>query len=380
MSKFLVLGAAGEEGSACSRDLVNSKVDELVLADYNIAGAEKLAKELNEIGNTKVSAIKADANKTDELVKIFKEQNSDVILSFVGPFYKFGPLTVKAAIEAGIPYVDIDDDAEPALDILNNMNDKAKEANIPVIIGCGVSPGWSNLVAKLGSTKLDQTDSIAIEWLWPTLAGGGSAVIDHFYHILSGQCIQYLDGEYKKIPAGSGKVGLVSPDGKFDGNVYFVGHGEPATLPRYIDGVKEVYNKGGLLPSEASELYLTYIKAGLGDTTPLEVDGQMIRLNDLTVALMERELKDSPIANDENGYFKVTVKGRKDNKDKELIYEIAEPGSHMTAWTASAIAQMIVKGEITQTGTNAPEVLNAEQIELVLKALTDRGLRTDRSE
>lgn len=63
MSKFLVLGGAGIEGSVFSRDLVNSGVDEVVLADYNIAKAEELAKELNGIGSTKVSAIKADANK-----------------------------------------------------------------------------------------------------------------------------------------------------------------------------------------------------------------------------------------------------------------------------------------------------------------------------
>ncbi|SCX18696.1 Saccharopine dehydrogenase, NADP-dependent [Nitrosomonas eutropha] len=380
MSKFLVLGGAGEEGSVFSRDLVNSGVNEIVLADYNVAQAEKLAKELNKIGNTKVSAIKADANKPDELIKIFKEQNSDVICNFVGPYYRFGPPVAEAAIKAGIPYVDINDDYEPTLEILNNLNDKAKEAKIPVFTGCGVSPGWTNMMSKLGSTKLDQTDKISIDWLWPALAGGGPGVIEHIYHMLSGKCLQYLDGEYKKVSSGTEKTRVTSTDGKFDGYVYYVGHGEPATLPRYIDGVKEVINKGGLLPSEATELYFKFIEAGLNDTDPIAIDEQMVSLTDVTVALMERKLKNSEVAKDENGYFKVTVTGKKDNKEKTLIYEIAEPGTHMTSWTASIIAQMIAKGKITETGTNAPEVLNVEQIESVLKGLEDRGLTTKRSE
>lgn len=380
MSKFLVLGGAGIEGSVFSRDLVNSGVGEIVLADYNIAKAEELAKELSKIGSTKVSAIKADANKYKEIVKMFKEQKSDVVCSFIGPYYRFGPPVAEAAIEAGIPYIDINDDYEPTLEILNNLNNKAKEANIPVFTGCGVSPGWTNMMSKLGSTKLDQTDKISIDWLWPALAGGGPGVIEHIYHMLSGKCLQYLDGEYKEMPSGTEKTRVTSTDGKFDGYVYYVGHGEPATLPRYIEGVKEVINKGGLLPPEATELYFKYIKAGLNDTDPIEIDGQMVSLTDVTIALMERSLKDSEVAKNENGYFKVTVKGRKDNKEKELIYEIAEPGAHMTSWTASIIAQMIAKGEITETGTNAPEALNVEQIETVIKGLKDRGLTTKRSE
>lgn len=380
MSKYLVLGGAGEEGTVFSHDLVKGGVTEIVLADYNITKAEELATELNKKGQTKVSAIKADANDYKNLVKMFKEQNSDIICSFIGPYYRFGPPVAEAAIEAGIPYIDINDDYEPALEILNNLNDKAKKANIPVFTCCGVSPGWTNMVSKLGSTKLDQTDKIFVDWLWPALAGGGPGVVEHIYHMLSGKCLQYLDGEYKEVPSGTEKTRVVSTDGKFDGYAYYVGHGEPATLPRYIEGVNEVINKGGLIPAEATDLYLKFIEAGLNDTDPIEIDGQAVSLTDVTIALLERKLKDSEAAKNENGYFKVTVKGKKDNKEKELIYEIAEPGTHMTSWTASIIAQMIVKGEITETGTNAPEVLNVEQIETVLQGLEDRGLTTKRSE
>src|SRR5699024_10723560 len=132
--------------------------------------------------------------------------------------------------------------------------------------------------------------------------------------------------------------------------------------------------------TEATDLYFNFIKAGLNDTNPIEIDGQEVSLTDVTIALIERALKDSEIAKNENGYFKVTVTGIKNDENKELVYEIAEPGAHMTSWTASILAQMIVNNEITVTGTNAPEVLNAEQIETVIKRLDERGLTTHRNE
>lgn len=376
MAKFLVLGGAGAEGSVLARDLVNSGIEEVVLADYNLEGAKEVADELNKLGKSKVSAIKADANKHDELVQLMKEQNPDVVCNLIDPFYRFGVPVVKATIEAGFPYVDINDDFQPSVEVLDTLDDKAKEAGIPVFIGCGVSPGWTNIVSKLGSTKLDQTDKITMKWLWPALAGGGVGVIQHFYHILSGDCIQFLDGEYKKVPAGSNKTKVTSSDGKYDGFAHFVGHGEPATVPRYIEGVKEVTNYGGLLPIDADDLYFAFMDAGLDDIEPLEVNGQMISLTDVTIALMTRKYQDSEEAKDENGYFSVRVEGKKDGKDKAYLYELAANGAHMTTWTASAIAQLIAKGEIKITGTNTPECLDAEQIEVVLKELENRGLNT----
>lgn len=379
MSKVLILGGAGAEGSVLARDLVDSEVDEVVLGDYNIDAANKLAATLEEKSVGKVSAIKVDANNHDELVKILKEQNPDIVCNLIGPFYKFGPPVAKAAIEAKVPYIDINDDYQPALEILDNLNEAAVEANIPVFTGCGVSPGWTNLMSKLGSTKLDETESIEIDWLWPALAGGGTGVISHIYHMLSDECLQYVDGEYKEIQAGTGKEKLTSSDGTYDDYVYYVGHGEPATLPRYIKGVDKVTNKGGLIPSEATERYFKYIEAGLNGE-PVEINGQTINLADVTMKIMERQLKDSEAAKDENGYFKVTVKGKKSGEDKTITYEMAEPGAHMTTWTTSIMAQMIINGEITQKGTHAPEVLNPDQIESVIEKLESRGLTIKRDE
>jgi short subunit dehydrogenase-like uncharacterized protein len=40
------------------------------------------------------------------------------VLNCVGPFYRFGPPVLTAAIKAGVSYLDVCDDWEPTLDML----------------------------------------------------------------------------------------------------------------------------------------------------------------------------------------------------------------------------------------------------------------------
>ncbi|MCO4321591.1 saccharopine dehydrogenase NADP-binding domain-containing protein [Aliidiomarina quisquiliarum] len=380
MSKILVLGGAGTEGSVLARDLVISKVEEVVLADFNIERAQELAKELQSAGNSKVTAVKADANKHDELVSLIKEENPNVVCNLIGPFYKFGEPIVKAVIEAGVPYVDINDDYKPTLEIMKNLNDAAIKANIPVIIGAGVSPGLTNLFSKHAFTQLDETDDITIDWIWPSLAGGGPGVFNHFFHILSGDSLQFVEGKHTGIPAGTEKTRLTSTDAKYNGDIFYVGHAEPATIPRYIDGVQNVTVRGGLIPTAATELYFKFMEAGLNDDEPIEVNGKTFNLAEVSMGIMERRFKDVKEAKDVNGYFKVTVEGKKDGFDKKYIYEIAENGAHMTAWTASTIAQTIAEGKINYVGVHAPEVLDREQIETIFSKLKDKGFTIKISE
>ena len=60
--------------------------------------------------------------------------------------------------------MDICDDWKPTLDILNDLDEMAKEANITALIGMGSSPGLTNLMAMLASSKLDQIDELITAW------------------------------------------------------------------------------------------------------------------------------------------------------------------------------------------------------------------------
>jgi len=122
--KIVVLGGAGDMGSRAVKDLAKrTEVEELIIADINIALAEKMAKELGK----KVKAVYIDANRPDTLIEAM--QNKDVVASAMGPFYKYEKVAVKAALTAGVNYVSICDDYDAVESILP-LNEKAKE------IGC----------------------------------------------------------------------------------------------------------------------------------------------------------------------------------------------------------------------------------------------------
>ncbi|QOW25583.1 hypothetical protein [Lysobacter sp. H23M47] len=55
--------------------------------------------------------------------------------------------TLKSAIEAGCHYVDIRDDAQPTVDMLE-LHEQASQAGIVALVGCGVSPGTLNVLAR----------------------------------------------------------------------------------------------------------------------------------------------------------------------------------------------------------------------------------------
>ena len=69
--KVLSLGGAGAVCQHATRDLAEfSDFDQIVIGDYNVAAAEKLAE---EIGDPRVQVLKVDAEDYDGLVKTFED-------------------------------------------------------------------------------------------------------------------------------------------------------------------------------------------------------------------------------------------------------------------------------------------------------------------
>src|SRR5690625_4948663 len=128
MPKIVVLGGAGGMGSEAVKDLsLNNAFSEIIVADADQKGLDRLVTELN---NENVSTTKIDVNDFDRLVQLLKQAN--VVLSFIGPYYEFGPKIIRAAIEAKVHYVDICDDYDAAEAIIK-MDKDVKKAGITVL-------------------------------------------------------------------------------------------------------------------------------------------------------------------------------------------------------------------------------------------------------
>ena len=104
--------------------------------------------------------------------------------------------------------------------------------------------------------KLDQVESIRVLWFEDTGETIGFGQLAHWAHIAMGKVPQFLNGKWVNIKALTDRevVSYPSPLGSVP--LYYVGHPEPVTLPRYIE-TNEAICKGGILPE--SDILLTKI-------------------------------------------------------------------------------------------------------------------------
>jgi saccharopine dehydrogenase-like NADP-dependent oxidoreductase len=84
--KIVLLGAGGM-GEIALKDLVDSGVKQIVIADYNRARVESLVKGFKGQG-MEISAAFVDANDRASLIKVMKD--ASVVASAIGPFSEYG--------------------------------------------------------------------------------------------------------------------------------------------------------------------------------------------------------------------------------------------------------------------------------------------------
>lgn len=360
--RFCVLGGAGHIGSRVIRELVkNEPKAEVTVADKNVERAEKLIAELG--GKTSFQSV--DANDSRSLIEAMKK--ADVAISTIGPFHKFGEKVIRAAIDAGTNLVDIDDDYDATEECLK-LDGKAKNAGITVIIGLGASPGLTNLMSSYGAEKLGGADEIHTSWAWTAVDPEmGPAIIDHYFHAITGKIPTYRDGKRVEVPALSEPevVDFPQPLGKFE--VKNVGHPEPVTIPRYIEGVKTVTNKGTVWPHSLSEGGEIFAKMGLTSLKEIYIKETSIPARDLAVrlTLMLTELA-PPEAIEEAmeeiqkygdcAMYGAGLRAEVRGGDKKLTFGVVcKSGAFATAFPAVIGASMIARGETKERGVLAPE-------------------------
>jgi len=368
MAKVVVMGGCGVVGSVAVKTLAASNAfSEVRIADMNLDRARALAADLSASGAT---AVAMNAEDPAEVRRAM--QGCDFVLNCVGPFYKTVKTILSAVLDAGIQYVDICDDVDVTLEILQ-MDEEAKRAGVTALIGMGASPGMTNLFAKFVSEKLlDETDSIDIFHTHGGEPTEGEGVIGHRFHCMSIDIPMFLDGELKYVKFfGQDGIDLRQTfDFPVCGTVpvYPYPHPEQVTLPRYLK-VRQVTNKGSVLPIEYYELIVSLCQAGLADKEPLMVKGQPVVPHDFAVAFIIRErekiLKRHAFG-EQRGAASVVVKGKKDGKYREYRVHSASRGRALGEGTGIPAAMGVLlmqQGKISGKGVLPPEAcVNPEDI------------------
>ena len=133
------------------------KVSEIIVGDINADAAIAFADSMND----KVSGIGLDA--TDISALKTQMEKVDVVINTVGPFFKYGPPILEAALDTNCHYLDINDDWEPTLEMLK-FHDKAESNAKTAILGMGASPGLTNMLGAAAIDELDEVETLYTGW------------------------------------------------------------------------------------------------------------------------------------------------------------------------------------------------------------------------
>jgi saccharopine dehydrogenase (NAD+, L-lysine-forming) len=372
--RAIVIGGTGGMGQGVARDLIKQeKITKVTLGDINIDPG-RVQDKLR--ASEKVSLIRIDVNDHNGMVGAIRE--NDVVINCAGPFYKTAVAVARAAVEARVNYIDICDDYEavPILFSSADIDKAAKEAGITVLTGMGSDPGTNNVLVKWYASQLDRVDEIHLFWV-VSIAELAGAAWDHSLHMVTGKIPQYLDGKLEYVDGGTGEetAQFLEPLGTCV--VRYVGHPQPITIPRYIEGVKKVVIKGALIPLWVDELIKEQKQTGFLSTEPVEVRGTKVIPYDLTLKLWDTIPKNRDNGPAASG-LKVIVKGERQGKRVTYTADIVGRMAPGTGLPASIAALMMDAGDVTVKGVVAPE--GCIDPEKFLAALLQRGAKIHQTE
>ncbi len=360
MPRVVVIGGCGIVGSIAVRALASfDDFDEIVIADINEEGAHERAAEM---GSDSCSALAVDAGNAGSIKNAIK--NADVVLNCCGPFYKYGPIVLKAVIEAGVNYVDVCDDFDATKKLLD-MDTVAKEADVTALTGMGSSPGVANLLAKFcADHMLDEVDSIDILHAHGGEPNEGPAVVAHRIHSMLADIPMYLDGGFTTVKYFEESGQALEEDVEFHCvgtyRCYPYPHPETITLPNYID-CQRVTNLGCVIPTEYYDLIREIVRLGIVEEEPINVKGQEVVPREFTIAYIisrRDEILEATNFGTQRGCLKITMKGAVEGKPHQFDFSLASEGQSMgegTGIPAAIGALLMQRGKVEGKGVLPPE-------------------------
>jgi saccharopine dehydrogenase (NAD+, L-lysine-forming) len=351
--RIVVFGGAGVVGSYAVQCLTKMDIfSHITIADSDETRAKSIAK-MNE----KIDFIRTDATDDRSLLKSL--EHADIAINCIGPFYKFAPRILKAAITKGINYVDVCDDYDITEKLLDDYHTMAQNAGSTCIIGLGASPGLTNMIVAFGAKQLTAVHDVKVFVARGIEEEAGGAIPYHMMHCWLGKIPIYKNGRFEKAQGlVDGEEYATFPDPYGQIPVYYFGHPETVTIPRYIKGVQNVCCKGSFFPKEFREALVDLESLGLLSDKPITVQGNSIAPLDFTAAyinVVRKKVIEKVKTIPSGGTVMVQVIGDVDGEQKTFRYAGT---SHMREGTGTPVAvgaKMLAEGEIKSPGVFAPE-------------------------
>ncbi len=358
MKKILVLGGVGAMATETTRDLVKtSSFDQITVADINLDKTRALVESL---GDRRLRAVSLNAENIDDMAALMEDHC--VVANGLPRLYCEN--AIRAAIQAGVDMLDLVSPHEETL----ALDAAARKAGISVVGGVGITPGITNILARLGADRLDKTEQINIDFA----AFRSIAHSPGLLHVILWEFDPRTETRFcyehgRLIPnppfSGARVVHFPEPIGKQ--TTYYVPHGESQTLSKNIEGVERVYIRG-CFPPRAMGLVRALYDYGLYTAEPVLVGSE--RVSPLDV--IRQHLLSAPEGDQTEvwGYsVQVETIGRLNDAPVMLRYVTSHPP--MERWGGrraysknvgiplSIGAQMVAAGKTRKKGVDGVETM-----------------------
>jgi saccharopine dehydrogenase (NAD+, L-lysine forming) len=387
--RILLVGAGGV-GTAFARIATRRKFAELIIADFDLARAQRAA------AGTHV-AVQLDARDERQVAALLTEYSCDVLMNATDP--RFVMPLYRAALQAGTHYLDMamslsrPDADEPYRKTGVKLGDEQfalagqwEERGKLALVGIGVEPGLSDIFARhAADTLFSEIDEAGVrDGSSLAVAGYDFAPTFSIWTTLE-ECLNppvvwerergwfttepFSEPEVFNFPAGIGPVECVN-----------VEHEEVLLIPRWVQARRVTFKYG--LGNEFIAVLRTLHRLGLDSTVPVQAGGVSVSPRDVVAAC----LPDPATLGDKMSGLTcagtwVTGTG-KDGAPREVyLYHVVDNAWTMAEYDSQAVVwqtavnpvvalELIDSGAWSGTGVLGPEALPAQPF---LDLLNDYG-------
>ena len=392
--KVLLLGAGGVGEAFASITAVRNAdyLDQMIVADYDIAKSNECCERLNKIaGREKFVAEQVNALESDNIVALAKKYGVGIIVTCLDTD-PFNLIVMKACLEANCHYIDMGltqterDPEDPTIITKLPGEDQFKmykdfeDKKLYAVCACGVEPGMIDFFAKYAEKHyFDEIEGMYIrdggDIHHPTNpVAFNFSIFQTAVECNLGPILWTKEKGIHSAPPLSMKETFWFPGGIGNVEVSAIEHSEPMNISRHIGkGIKES-NFKITFGKEMEDACLYLNKLGLINEDKINVKGQMVSPMDVLAAAapnpkyIGRELVGKTCAG-------LWVKGKKDGLERSIyIYQYTDNQDAMekfdcqavsvqTATTPAIVAELLATGKMEGPyGVNVPEAFNPDPV------------------
>jgi saccharopine dehydrogenase (NAD+, L-lysine forming) len=296
--RILLVGAGGVGGAITSIAARRTFVEHLVVADHDLARAEKA---VAAAGDPRFVAARVDATDEAAVAALLAEHGCDALLNATDP--RFVMPLFRAALAGGVHYLDMamslsrPHPERPYEEVGVKLGDEQfamaaewEAAGRIALVGIGIEPGLADVFARYAADHLfAEIDELGVrDGSNLTVRGHDFAPSFNIWTTIE-ECLNppviwerdrgwfttepFSEPEVFDFPEGIGPVECVN-----------VEHEEVLLMPRWVDARRVTFKYG--LGTEFIDVLTALPKVGLDSTTPVRVGGAEISPRDVVAAVL----------------------------------------------------------------------------------------------